>query len=232
MSKYYLEESISRKTKVFLILLALYVTFSILADAFAYRYINVGFGIFLSGATIFFPCTYPISDLTCELFGFKSTFWFLFILGLVMELIFAAGTLAASHLPFVSTFQHTAFKAVFGKTWLFVSGGIISNLITGYLNLALMSRWKVKMRGAWFWLRSVLITIAMEFLTIFILFTIAFSSSSAKIPDNLYVFMFNTVIFDLIVIWILSGVAALAKPILIKYSGANTYDTNSYNPFK
>lgn len=93
-----------------------------------------------------------------------------------------------------------------------------------------MSKLKIKFKGKWFWLRSMIITVIMETLMIFILFAISFSHK--KLPVGWVTIVLTTIVYDLLVAAVLSGIASFYKPILIKHTGCDVYDhEENYNPF-
>lgn len=229
---YIVQGKLENKTAILLILFGFYILFSLVADCFCYLYVYVGLGLFISGATCFFPATFPIIDLVCEVFGFRISFIYFFLFGLVIEAIFAFFCYCVvSFFPVHDNTMLLSYIKVFGSVWIFVAGSAISNLIVGYLNLYLMSKWKIKMKGEHFWLRSVIISVAMEALMIFILFGIAFTNKD--LPVHWSTIVLTTILYDLIVATIFSGFASIAKPWIIKKTGDDVYDHNeSYNPFK
>jgi uncharacterized integral membrane protein (TIGR00697 family) len=215
----------------FLILFCmLYVAASTAADAVAYNFSTV-MHLTLSGATIIFPFTYVLGDIISEVYGWKTAMKIVW-LGLLAEIFFALLIMIDLHMPpalevTITLEQH---KQVLGNVWLFVTAGVISNAVAGLLNVYFISRWKVLMRGKFFWLRSILSTCISEFILIIITVMIAF------LP--FYGFMFTWDVFvDAYILEILYALifvfpAQLFVNYLKKAEGIDNFDYGvSYNPF-
>jgi uncharacterized integral membrane protein (TIGR00697 family) len=208
----------------------LYTAVSVAADVVAYKYTRL-FGLVESGATILFPLTYVLGDVISETYGWgiaMRVVWF----GLFSEAIFAICIVLVLHLPSygIGHYQNE-YNDVLGNIWLFVCAGIIADSIAGLLNIYIISRYKVRWEGKFFWLRSIIATLISEFILIFITVIIAFTSE-IKLHETIHVFWdaYKLEIFYAIMFAI---PAQLLSSYLKKSEGIDVYDYGiSYNPFK
>ena len=89
--------SLQLNSKFILLLAMLYVTFSVAADIVAFKFVTILAAV-ESGATILFPLTYVIGDITCEVYGWQISMKIVWI-GLLCELIFALLCAMVVYLP-------------------------------------------------------------------------------------------------------------------------------------
>lgn len=216
--------------KYILLLAMLYVAASTSADAVAYNFSSF-FGFLESGATIIFPVTYILGDIISEVYGWKTAMKIVW-LGLLSEAIFALLILLDLHLkPYThNTIPLKEFEAVLGKTWLFVTGGIISNAIAGLLNVFFISKWKVRMAGKFFWLRSLVSTCISEFILIVLTIIIAFLPYYGfKFTGKVFI---DAYILEMIYAILFVIPAQLIVWGLTRAESIDNYDYDiSYNPF-
>ena len=111
----------ARKNYKYLLLIAmLYATFSVSADVVAFKF-SVFFNLIESGATIIFPFTYVLADITTEVYGWHNAVkivWF----GLICEAVFAGIIMAVINLPNsenIGVFQ-SEYADILGNIWVFV----------------------------------------------------------------------------------------------------------------
>ena len=107
----------ARKNYKYLLLIAmLYATFSVSADVVAFKF-SVFFNLIESGATIIFPLTYVLADITTEVYGWHNAVkivWF----GLICEAVFAGIIMAVINLPNsenIGVFQSGPLNFVYGQ---------------------------------------------------------------------------------------------------------------------
>ncbi len=93
-------------SKCILALAMLYITFSVAADAVAYKFCLIGHFV-ESGATILFPITYTLGDIVTEVYGYSMARRFIWF-GLICELIFALLLELVIRFPSPPDFQHQA----------------------------------------------------------------------------------------------------------------------------
>lgn len=208
----------------------LYLMAMLAADAVAFKFVGVA-GIALSGATVVFPFTYLFSDVIAEVYGYDTARRIIW-LSLFCELFFAIIIKGVIRLPYPAFANYqAAFNLVDGSLIRFVMGGIVGNVASSFLNIYLISKWKIMAKGRVFWLRSIVATAISELLITCIAVLIGFSSVMS-IWNQLKVIvcgysleMFYAVIF----VWPAWGISAFLKA----KEGIDSYDYGvNYNPFR
>lgn len=215
----------------FILLLAMaYVTVSISADVVAFKFVNF-LGLLESGATIIFPLTYIIGDVTCEVYGWSISMRIVWI-GLLCETLFALLITFIIHLPVYNIGHYqNEFSNVLGNVWLFVFAGIVSNAMAGLFNIFLISKSKIMSKGRVFWLRSLLSTLISELILVFITGIIAFMPFLNV--KNTFHILLDAYLLEIIYALIFVFPAQLLVNSLRKEEGIDAYDYGiSYNPFR
>ena len=207
-----------------------YVTVSITADVVAYRFVNY-FYLLQSSATIIFPLTYVLGDITCEVYGWSVSMkmvWFM----LACEAIFAALIALILHIPTYGIGQYQSeYKDILGNMWLFVTAGITANAIASLLNIYFISKWKIFTKGKVFWIRSILSTCISEFMLVVITVAIAFTPI-INVGNTARVFL-NAYLLEIFYAFLFVYPATILVKFLKKSEGIDAYDYDiSYNPFK
>jgi len=216
-------------SKFILVLAMLYTTVILAADVVAFRFDNF-FGLIESGATIIFPLSYIIGDVTCEVYGWNISMkivWF----GLLCEAVFSLLIMLVIFISPAGPGEYQSeYNHVLGNIPLFVVAGIISNAVAGLLNVYFISKWKLLMSGKAFWLRSIIATCISELILILITGLIAFVPI-LKIELTMDI-IYNAYILELIYAFIFVIPAYFIVNLLKKYEGIDAYDYGvSYNPF-
>ncbi len=226
----YKRDPLKLNSKYLLIIIMAYFVAILSADVVAYKFVSIG-GITLSGATIVFPLTYLFSDVITEVYGYniaKKIIW----LSLIGELIFSMIIKGVISLPSANFENYqNAFELTDGSMYLFVIGGIIGNITSSFLNIYLISKWKILLSGRLFWIRSILSTAISELLIIGVAVIIGFSNR-LSLHQQITVFSwayFIEIIYACVFVW-----PAWALSLFLKKSeGIDSYDYNvNYNPFK
>ena len=193
-------KSFELNSKYILPILMLYLMATLAADVVAYKFVKFGF-LIESGATFLFPITYLLGDVVTEVYGYKIARKFIW-LNLLCELIFAILILSVINLKSPPRWQEQPeFDKSLGNILRFVLSGILGNVISDFLNIYLISKWKVIMKGRYFWLRSILSTSISEFVLVIVTGFAAFYgplnltkflqlATSAYILEIAYAFIF------------------------------------------
>ncbi len=217
-------------SKYILFIVMVYTAVSITADVVAFKFTNF-FGLVESGATIIFPITYILGDVTCEVYGWNTAMKMVW-LGLACEGFFALLITFLIHLNSygIGQFQNE-YIDILGNVWIFVVAGIISNAIAGLLNIFLISKWKILTEGKVFWIRSFLSTCISEFILIIITVLIAFVPF-IHFKATMHVFR-DAYLLEIIYALIFVFPAQYLVYFLKRSEGIDAYDYGvSYNPFK
>ena len=226
----YTNTPLKMNSKFIIFFAMLYTTVMLAADVVAFRFENF-FGLVESGATLVFPFTYVLADVICEVYGWKTTMrivWF----ALLCEGLFAALITLIIHMPTYGIGEYqNQYTNILGNMWLFVTGGIIANIVSGLLNVYFMSRWKILTQGKIFWLRSIMATCISEFILIIITIFIAFLPF-IKIDMTIKVFI-HAYILEIIYAILFVLPAKFLVDFLRNSEQIDAYDHGvSYNPFK
>jgi len=148
-------------SKIFLILVSLYITLILVCNVLAGRLIEV-FGLSLSVAVVLFPFTYIISDIFTEVYGFnknKKVIWLGFTCNLIMVMAF----MLLLKLPYPEAFENAdAYEVVLGTTPRILVGSLIGFLVGSFLNSVILSKLKVATNGKYLALRTITSTIIGE----------------------------------------------------------------------
>ena len=133
--------------------------------------LTVGAGV------IFFPLSYFFGDILTEVYGYafdRRVVWVGF-----MALIFASlmayivVSLPPAHNSFMRDFQ-PQLEGVFGNTWRISLGSMVSYWCGSFLNSYVMARMKVRTKGKYLWLRSIVSTAVGEAVDSLLFYGLAF----------------------------------------------------------
>ncbi|MHB1949413.1 MAG: queuosine precursor transporter [Gammaproteobacteria bacterium] len=137
-----------------LILIAMiYIAIDLSSMVFAYKIIEIG-PIIGAASSLIFPLTYSIMDVIAEVYGYniaKKIVWY----GFVCDLIFTILVLLISYIPSPTQAQTMAYIQVFGLLLRAVVAQTIGVLSGAFINIYLISKWKIITNGRYFWLRSI-----------------------------------------------------------------------------
>ncbi|HSW68875.1 MAG TPA: queuosine precursor transporter [Gammaproteobacteria bacterium] len=110
---------------------------------------------FVFGGAFVSPLLFILSDIIAEIFGYsvaKKIIWFSFI----SQTIFALIIQIMLQTPSPSNWheQHS-FSKVLGPVLRIDLSGFFAFMISGMINIFFITRWKILLRGRFFWLRSI-----------------------------------------------------------------------------
>lgn len=213
-----------------LILGMINITISLAADVVAYKLITLGPAL-LPGAPLIFPLTYIIGDIVAEVYGYtvaKKIIW----VTLICELFFALSIKLIIHLPSPHFWQNQlAYNAVIDPILRFVLAGILAVVSSSFINIYIISKWKILMKGRHFWLRSLGSSAIGGF--ILVLVTILFGFTG-HIHWSKLIYMVLSV-YSVEVFYSLLGVwpASIITGFLKLEEQLDVYDTKTnFNPFR
>ncbi|MCL1077596.1 VUT family protein [Parashewanella spongiae] len=149
------EEKITPQVKVNILslLMSAYVLLLCLTVCFANFFITV-FGMTLPGGIFVFPITFIICDVVGEVYGFSVARMFIWV-GMISKLLFSSFAVLSLKSPHPEFFQHAAaYDTVFSPTLRYVISGMAGFFFGEFLNLYILSKWKIKVSGQFFALRS------------------------------------------------------------------------------
>jgi queuosine precursor transporter len=220
----------SRISHYILILGMINITISLSADVVAYKLVNLGPAL-LPGAPLIFPLTYIIGDIVAEVYGYtqaKKIIW----VTLVCELFFALVIKVIIHLPSpVFWHQQHSYNEVIDPILRFVLAGILAVISSSFINIYIISKWKILMKGRHFWLRSLGSSAIGGFILVLITILAGFSGNLhwSKLLTMIVSVYSMELLYSLLGVWpasIITGFLKLEEQL-------DVYDTETnFNPFK
>lgn len=215
--------------KYYLFLSMLACTILLVCDIVVYKIVSLGPGLRPASALIY-PITYYIGDIIAEVYGYqyaRRTIWTM----MACHLIFCILLYFSIMLPSPDSWEHqAAYDQVFGNI-LFTGIGSFVGIPAGYfVNAYLISKFKLRMHGKRFWLRSLVSTAIGQGVMHVITYTAQF----------LHIYTIAEVAHLIFSAWVFKCVYALVAVIpttilvyfIKKKEGVDVYDYEvNYNPF-
>lgn len=172
----------------------LYMVFLMAATVMAYKVVQIG-QISTPGSTLIYTCTFFIGNIYAELYGescTKKLIWESVILGYIFAVLI---TLVNSLPSPIYWNKYEAFNIVFGHILRFTNAGVVGYLLSAFLNAHLIVRWKHKLKGKYFWIRSICASSISEGVATFIA---GFMTFFSLIPTPKIIFiMVNALLFKI-----------------------------------
>jgi uncharacterized integral membrane protein (TIGR00697 family) len=219
-----------KKSLKWLILFAMiFVVINVAADILAYKMVQIGPFLMSSGVFIV-PFSYACSDIVTEVYGYKLSrqiIWF----GLLAELLFDLICYVASNFQSPSFIDNNlAFKQILHPLIYVYFSVLIASIISYFLNIYCISKWKILLKGKYFWLRSIGATGIAELIFTIICDGLVFSialTSPMVIQTIISTFAIK-IIFAIILSFPISIIAYALKQV----EGVDPYDNHiNFNPF-
>lgn len=187
-------------------------------------------GWVLPGGIFVFPFTFGICDIVGEVYGYAYPRLFIWV-GVLSEFMFSLVLIGVSHTTAPEYFKHPeAYQIVFDPTFRYVVSGLIALLVGEFVNVYLLAKWKVALRGRFFIFRSLLSTgIGQACLTIIV----DILNYTGKMPtDDLISMMISGYSWKMVVAVLLIVPAWIMVKYLKKAENIDHYDVNTnFNPF-
>lgn len=223
-------QSASCHYRYFNFLAIMYVTILLSTIPITYKIVTVGSAT-ASAAVFYMPVFFTLGDVIAEVYGYQLSRQLLWC-ALFADFIFAVLDTIAIHLPSISTpHMQSAFNMVLGHSLHGVVGGMSALLVGAFVNVYLITKWKLYTKGKYFWLRSLGATAVGEAIVYTIGNLVAFGGvvpllEILKVIITMYIFQ---LIYSGIMVW----PAAFLAHILKKKEYVDVYDYNTnFNPFK
>ena len=143
-----------RKNYKFLLLIGMFYLTTMLATAIVTtRILKIG-GHVEPGGILLFPLSYFLSDVVAEVYGYKQArqlLWF----AIACQFAFAFMLDFTLWFPTaISPGRNDAYELVIHPVLHFFISVTIGTIISGFANIYLVSKWKILLKGRYFWLRS------------------------------------------------------------------------------
>lgn len=142
------------------------------------RFFSFPFGV----AALIFPAIYPLSDSITEVYGKKVAYYVItvcYIAIVVMSLI--------NNLLLSSADNHYLYDFLLKSSLLTTTVGPIAYILTSYINVKLISKLKMNLRGKHFVIRSVFCSSLSEAVTSLVVLPVVFYGQGSQYILNLYI---------------------------------------------
>ena len=211
-------------------LIVLYVTFSLLGTVLLYKLVVVGSGM-APGGLFVLPFVLLIEDIVAEVYGYKISrllLWFVFL----SMIIFTIGALIIIHLPSPAYWHlQSSFDAVFDPMLRGAPSLILALMVSRFINIFLITKLKILVKGKYFWLRSIFSTLLGSAIGLIIAFGLAYGTSVSLVSFE------KLILTDYFVRFLYAmlggGPAWLFVIFLKKKESIDVYDVGTnFNPFK
>jgi uncharacterized integral membrane protein (TIGR00697 family) len=183
------------------------------------------------GAIFLFPLCYAVADIISEVYGYRiarQIVWFALISGFVFCL--ALKIVATMPAP---DFWHKqdSYNTVFSPILRAYFATTIASLLGNFINIYVISRWKLIMQGKHFWIRSLFSTAIGELTFTIIGGTLAYGGVEQW--SHIIFLMLDGYLFKMLYACIAVWPAAILVEQLKKIEAIDIYDQGiNYNPFK
>ena len=126
------------------ILTIIFIAALMIANILAQKQLQLPFGITFNAGNLTFPITYILSDVFCEVYGYKWSRRTCYI-GFGVSLAMAALFTLAIHLPYAEFWQdQEAFATILGDTPRIVAASLVAFMIGDYINDNVFKKLKAK----------------------------------------------------------------------------------------
>ncbi len=152
-------DSLSRKNqyKYPYIFLGFYLTCMLATVCMASK-LTIIYHWILPGGIFIFPFTFCICDIVGEVYGYAYPRLFIWI-GVTSELFFSWIVIFISHTSAPDYFQNPeSYQIVFDPTFRYVLSGLTGLIVGEFLNVYLLAKFKIALKGNFFIIRSLVST--------------------------------------------------------------------------
>lgn len=220
----------SSQFKCLIFLSMLYIGLGFCAELIVYRPVLIGYTSASAGSLIS-PLWFMLSDVIAELYGYKAAKNMLYCMFIVCFI--CAGLLfLLIHLPSPQEWHgEKAYDIVLKPLLRVLSASLIGFIVGGFLNIRLLTKWKIMMNGKYFWLRSLGASIIGEIIFTGLGFFIILYGTHFQ--DNLFSMIFWGVVLKISVNIVFAFPANLLVSFLKEIKAGNIFLATEYpNPFK
>jgi len=206
----------------------LYMTLFFASITVGYKIVIFGTQLYCASVLIF-PLLFPLSDALSELYGAgiaKSMIWY----SAICEAVFVALTNAVIHLPSPSSWHHQeAYNFLVGGYVHILFANVTAMILSFYLNIMLLNKWRILSGGKYYYLRSIGATAIGEISYTIITNIIAYAGILSWVDIS------NVIISDYLFKLIYSIIIAYPAALFVihikrKYKISNYSD--QFNPFQ
>jgi len=221
---------LSASSIILMILMALYISIVFASILLAHRQVYV-FGFIAIGASMVYPLSYGVNDITTEVFGYRTGRIVIWI-GIVMTFFYTIVTNAIVSLPAPHHWglaqEYKDIVYPFARTIISGTTGIF---VGRFLNIFILAKLKIFLKGRLFWLRSLISTaIGISFHSI-VADALIFAGviPISKITSIIVLDICSNFLFTLVFLYIVNFIATKLKA----YLNVDVYDyKTNFNPFR
>lgn len=217
--------------KILIIISMIYMSIMLCNAILTNRYIGSD-ALFVLGGTFTSPFVFVLDDIIAEIYGYKIA-RSLILTGFIAQTLFVVICLLAINSPYPSFFnEQTAYTTVLGWSLLRINiSGFFAYILANLANSYILTRWKVLLKGRYFWLRSLgSSTISEALYSLIAIFMMEIASIPLKRILQVVAISFSIKVIYSIV---LAGPANLLVNYLKKITGIDVYDfPTQFTPFK
>jgi len=161
------------KLKVLFFLAMLYFTINLIGVPMAYKLIAIGPLVGPGGLAVL-PLVFLVEDTIVELYGYKVSRFLLWLI-LASTIIFSMSCVAIIHLPSPNYWHlEESYTTVFNPILKSGPAAVIAIFFGRFINIILMTKWKILLKGRYFWVRSVFATLIGSSLALTVFFILSF----------------------------------------------------------
>jgi hypothetical protein len=220
----------SSSYRFFDILVALFVAVLLISNIASTKFLTLWVFTF-DGGTILFPLSYIFGDILTEVYGFRRSrrvIWLGFISALLMSLILYLVQILPPAADWPN--QH-AYESLLGFIPRIVLASLIAYFLGEFTNSISLSLLKIRTKGRFLWVRTILSTIIGEGIDTMVFCMIAFYGT---LPNNvLWTVIVSNYIFKCSIEVLFTPVTYMIVNILKKKEKVDVYDYGvKYNPFR
>jgi hypothetical protein len=199
-----------------------YICIMISSELLVSKPVNMPIGI-TTAATFIFPLWFILNDIIAEVYGYKECRYFL-LLGFSITFIFNLICFYFIKLPSPIDWKYQPYlDFTYGSLLRIEMSTFIAFMVSGFINIRLLTKWKILMSGKYFWLRSVGSSAVAEIIYSSINVLVVFLG---KLPiSHIPIIMFWSYILKLLYTLILAYPAMLIVQLIKKIDKVDVYDS-------
>lgn len=224
------EKSPHAPYKCYTFLAALYITIFLSTIILSRKLIQLDF-LIIAVATIIIPFGYGIADIITEVYGYAAArhlLWVYIVCGFIFSMMMELAVISPP--PATWPFQQ-AYIAVLGHSLQISTASMLGLLFGVLINSYALAKWKILLKGKYFWMRSLGSSAIGEFVFVIIALPLSQFNNHIRLK-NLIILMIvsyvSKLLFTCISVIPISIIAAHIK----KIENLDTYDFETkFNPF-
>jgi uncharacterized integral membrane protein (TIGR00697 family) len=195
------------------------------------RYISITESLFVLGGTFTSPITFILGDIIAEIYEYEIARCVI-ISGYVCQTLFAIICKLVIHSPVPASFKNfEVYINVFDPLLYIDISSLVAFIVSGLVNIHIITKWKHLVRGRYFWLRSLGSSTIAEALYSFIAITMM-EIGSVPIRN-----MYKIILLSYLIKVIYSIIFAFPGNVIVNYIKQTTeirrYNSSkNFNPFE